>query len=219
MVKPRLFLFVFVLWISTFQNSSAQFVDDIKKSLSTKPQFFLNLASFNTFIDGDFASFDGIRTGLIYDKKVRFGVGYFALANNGVVTSIEITEDSNSFVTNGQLELHYFNLTAEYYFYHEYPWQFSVVPFNLALGSAHYEYISRASSKRVKGPSEFVILYQPEITGQFNVVKWFGFGISTGYRIPIVRSKQQTRNLGGIVFSVDFRLSLDQLYYELRDSK
>jgi len=196
-----------------------QFTEDIEKSLQAKPKFFLNLASYNTFIDGDFASFDGIKTGVTFDKKVRFGIGYFALANNGVVTTIEVDEENYTFLTNGQLELYYFNLSAEYIFYHEFPWQFSVIPFNLALGSAHYEYISRNLSKRVNGPSEFIILYQPEITAQYNVLKWFGFGVSTGYRSTLLRSKEQTRKLPGFNFSVDFRLSLDELYYELRGSK
>jgi len=108
-----------------FQNNCiGQFTEDIEKSLRTKPKFFLNLASYNTFIDGDFASFDGIKTGVTFDKKVRFGIGYFALANNGVVTTISVDEENYTFQTNGQLELYYFNLSAEYFFYHEFPWQF-----------------------------------------------------------------------------------------------
>ncbi len=218
-VKLRLFLFAFSILITAHSSSSGQVMDEIKTSLKTKPKFFLNLSSFNTFIDGDFASFDGVKTGITFDKKVRFGVGYFALANNGVVTTINVREGNNSFETNGQLELYYFNLSAEYYFYHEFPWQFSVVPFNLALGSAHYEYVSRATSKRVSGPSELIIVYQPDITAQYNVLKWFGFGVSTGYRFTLYRSLEQTKALPGFNFSVDFRLSLDELYYELRDAK
>ncbi len=218
-LKSRLFLLhFFFLGLLQFQ-CAAQITKDIENSLNTRPKFFLNLSSFNTFIDGDFASFDGIKTGLTFDKKVRFGIGYFALANNGVVTTITVDEGSNSFQTNGQLELYYFNLSAEYFFYHEFPWQFSAIPFNLALGSAHYEYISRATARRVNGPSEFIILYQPEVTAQYNVLKWFGFGVSTGYRFTLLRSKEQTRKLSGFNFSVDFRLSLDELYYELRGSK
>lgn len=218
-LKCRFFLLPFCLMILLQSNCAGQFVEDIEKSLQSKPKFFLNLASYNTFIDGDFASFDGIKTGVTFDKKVRFGIGYFALANNGVVTTITVNEADFSFQTNGQLELYYFNLSAEYFFYHEFSWQFSVVPFNLALGSAHYEYISRNLSKRVSGPSEFIILYQPEVTAQYNVLKWFGFGVSTGYRFALLRSKEQTRKLPGFNFSVDFRLSLDELYYELRGSK
>ncbi len=218
-VKLRLFLFAFSFLLIAHFQSSGQILEEINTSLKTKPKFFLNLSSFNTFIDGDFASFDGIETGITFNKKVRFGVGYFALANNGVVTTISVQEGTNTFETNGQLELYYFNLTAEYFFYHEFPWQFSVVPFNVAVGSGHYEYVSHASGKRVNGPSELIVVYQPEVTAQYNVLTWFGFGVSTGYRFTLYRSKEQTKALPGFNFSLDFRLSLDELYYELRSGK
>lgn len=215
--RVALVFFSILLLISGF--CKGQLLDNIDKSLKTKPKFFLTLASFNTFIDGDFASFDGFKSGLTYNERIRFSSGFFQLANNGVVTPINVTENSFAYATNGQLELFFFPLSAEYFFHNDYPWLFSAVPFNLALGSAHYEYISRLQGKRVSGPSEFIVLYQPEVTAQYNVIRWFGFGVSTGYRFTLLRSKQQTRNLDGINFSVDFRLMIDELYDELISSK
>lgn len=219
MLFRRFALVTFSFLILSSGFCRAQLFDNIEKSLTEKPKFFLTLASFNTFIDGDFASFDGFKSGLTYNDCVRFSSGFFQLANNGVVTPINISEDSSTYSTNGQLELFFFPLSAEYFFHNDYPWLFSAVPFNIALGSAHYEYISRMQSKRVKGPSEFIVLYQPEITAQYNVIRWFGFGVSTGYRFTFLRSKQQTKNLDGFNFSVDFRLSIDELYKEIVSSK
>ncbi len=217
--RPQLFVFLFLLLLMAQLNGSGQIFEGLTKSLKEKPKFFLTLASFNTFIDHDFASFNGLKMGVTYDKKVRFGLGYFTLANNGVVTTIDVNEVNSSYTTNGQLEVFFFNFSAEYIFFNRLPWQFSAVPFNLALGSAHYEYISRTESKRVKGPAEFLMLYQPEVTAQYNVIKWFGFGVSTGYRFAVIRSKKQTKKLDGFNFSIDFRLSIDELYYEIVSSK
>ena len=211
------------LWFLIFSIQSfslqAQLKEEIKKSLHTKPKYFLSLSSFNTFIDGNFASIDGVKTGLTFNKQIRFSTGIFQLANNGVVTPINIDEGSLHYTTNGQLELWFVNLSSEYIFYNDFPWQFSALPLDLAIGAAHYEYISRLQNRRVKGPPEFVILYQPGLTAQFNVLKWFGFGLSTGYRFTVLRSREQSRNLDGVNFSLDFRLSLDELYYELTSSK
>lgn len=218
-LRLRLVLFSFFILFTAPFYSSGQVFSEIKESLHTKPKFFLTLSSYNTWIDGDFASFDGVKTGITFNKKVRFGIGYFALANNGVVTTISVKEGDNTFDTNGQLELYYFNLSAEYLFYDKFPWQFSVVPFNVAFGSGHYEYVSHASGTRVNGPSEFLMTYQPDITAQYNILTWFGFGVTTGYRFTLYRSLEQTKALPGINFSVDFRLSIDELYYELRSSK
>lgn len=219
MSKNRLLLVCLVHFVLMTNFSQAQIFSDINKSLQAKPKYFLTLASFNTFIDGSFASFDGAKTGLAFDKRVKFSVGYFQLANNGVVTPIDIEEDTLRYRTNGQLEIYFFNLSGEYLFYNEFPWQLSAVPFDLAFGSAHYEYISRLQKKRIKGPSEFIILYQPAVTAQYNILTWFGFGVSAGYRFTALRSRQQTRNLDGFNFSLDFRLSVDELYEELVGSK
>ena len=160
--------------------------------------------------------------GLTTSQRYKFqnGGSLGFLLNLSQSSEYEYREgNDNTFDTNGQLELYYFNLSAEYLFYDKFPWQFSVVPFNVAFGSGHYEYVSHASGTRVNGPSEFLMTYQPDITAQYNILTWFGFGVTTGYRFTLYRSLEQTKALPGINFSVDFRLSIDELYYELRSSK
>ena len=200
-------------------RASGQILDTIEYSMQQKPKFFVSLASFNTFVDGDFASFGGVRMGLKYNNRVRFGVGYFELTNNGVVSTIPIDEGQGIYDANGQLELSFFSLSAEYSLRNDFPWHFAVVPFQMGFGSAHYEYISRSSRTRVKTPSEFIILYQPEFNVQYSIVRWFAVGLTTGYRFTLLRSRKQTRNFDSINFSFDVSISLDELYYELRGEK
>jgi hypothetical protein len=191
-------------------HSRAQFRDTVVYSLHQKPKFFLTLASFNTFIDGDFASFSGIRTGLSYNKRVRFGIGYFALANNAVITPIEI-KGNPVYTTNGELHLRYFCVYSEYLIYQKYPWEVSAVPFQLGFGWAHYEYIQRDPRIRTGTPTEFILLYQPEIGFQYSIVKWLSGGITAGFRFNLYRSLEQSKNLSAPTFALDIRISVDEL--------
>ncbi|MFN8165667.1 MAG: hypothetical protein U0X76_05720 [Bacteroidia bacterium] len=207
-------LIAFVCCLQTF-FSYAQTADTIAYSLKQKPRFFLSLASFNTFIDHDFASFGGGKAGLDFNHRIRFGLGYLELTNNSVVSDVLVNDGVSEYVTNGQLEMSYFSLSAEYSFRNNFPWHFAVVPFQTGFGSAHYEYISHAEKKRVSTPSEFIILYQPEVNVQYSIIRWFAVGVTSGYRFTILRSKKQTRNFNAINFSFDISISLDELYAEL----
>jgi hypothetical protein len=195
----------------------AQFKDTIIYSMQQKPQVFVTLASFNTFIDHDFASIDGLRAGLDYNNRIRYGLGYFALANNSVVSDIVITDTSGTYTTNGQLRLHFFTLSTEYFFKNKFPWMFSVLPFNVGFGSAKYEYVPSGLHQRVSTPKEFVILYQPALSFQYSFLSWFGAGLTGGYRYTLYRSKKQSQHLNAPAFSFDIRVSLDILFKEIKE--
>lgn len=192
--------------------ASGQVMDTVVYSLDQKPKFFITLASFSTFIDHDFANFNGIRTGLNYNQRIKFGLGYFALANRAVVSDVLINENGNSYVTNGELNIHFFTLSTEYYFRNEYPWQFTITPFQLGVGKSGYSYISRSQRIKVSTPKELVILYQPEVCVQYGVMRWLGIGLTTGYRFVLYRSDKLTQHLSAPTFAIDVRLFVDELY-------
>lgn len=187
-------------------------MDTINYSLKQKPKFFIMLASFNTFIDHQFASISGLRMGVTYNHRIRFGIGFHNLANNSVVSTIKIKENNSEYETDGRLNLGFVSFAAEYFFYNHYPWQCTFTPFNIGIGGANYEYISQAESVLKKTSTETVVIYQPEISAQYNVFKWFGVGVTTGYRMTFYRSQEQTKSLSAPTFAVDFRLFIDEIY-------
>jgi hypothetical protein len=190
----------------------AQVADTINYSLKQKPKFFITLASFNTFIDGQYANIGGVRTGLNYNQRIRFGVGFFNLTNNAVVTSINIKENDLDYYTNGQLYFHFVSVSTEYFFYNKYPWQCAVMPFHLGFGGAKYGYINRPDRIKSYTKSESVVLYQPEVSAQYSVFQWLGAGVSTGYRFTLIRSRKEVKDLNAATFSFDIRLFLDEIY-------
>ena len=190
----------------------AQVADTINYSLRQKPKFFITLASFNTFIDGQYANIGGVRTGLNYNQRIRFGVGFFNLTNNAVVTSINIKENDLNYYTSGQLYFHFISISTEYFFYNKYPWQCAVMPLHLGFGRAKYGYINRPERKKSYTKSESILLYQPEVSAQYSVFEWLGVGVSTGYRFTLLRSRKEVKDLNAPTFSFDIRLFLDEIY-------
>ena len=141
--------------------ANAQLADTIKYSLQQKPKYFATLASFNTFIDHQYANIFRIKMGLSYNQRLRFGIGYSNLANNDVGTdSIHLIGDNYDYYTNGTLNFSFVSLSAEYFFYNDYPWQFTLTPFQIGYGGANYEYYNY-SRQLTYTATEKILLYQP----------------------------------------------------------
>ncbi|HNP49176.1 MAG TPA: hypothetical protein PKK99_02020 [Bacteroidia bacterium] len=210
--KISLFVLLSLGGIFHSSDSHAQVLDTLYSSLEKKPKFFINILNYYGFISKDFANFSGLKFGLNYNKRVRFGFGVAALDAGSVVSSISIEEDSLAYTTNGELKFSFLSASAEYVFYHQYPWQFSIIPYNLAVGTAGYEYIRRSDHTRVSTPSETVITFQPELTGQFSIFRWIGLGASFGYRKTLYSSKNIRENFNSPTFSVGLKLFMDEIY-------
>ncbi len=210
MIKKLSIIIFFIVFAS--RPANAQLIDTIRYSLQQKPKFFFTLASFNTFIDHQYANINRLKMGLSYNQRLRLGVGISNLANNSVVTPLHITENNLDYTTNGELNFSFVSLSAEYFFYNNYPWQSTITPFHIGIGGANYRYIRRPDRMNAFTPTETIILYQPEISVQYNIFQWLGVGATTGYRVTLYRSKKQTQHLNAALFAIDIRLFLDEIY-------
>ena len=191
---------------------NAQLSDTIKYSLQQKPKFFLTLVSFNTIIDDQYASIGGLRLGLNYNQRIRFGLGFFNLTNNAVASTIHVSENSQDYYTLGALNFSFVSLSAEYFFFNDYPWQCTITPIQFGFGGAKYGYVRHSDQEYVFTPSETIILYQPEISAQYSIFRWLGVGVTTGYRATLLRSKKYTQHLDAPLFALDVRLFIDEIY-------
>ncbi|HRH64806.1 MAG TPA: hypothetical protein PLU53_00770 [Bacteroidia bacterium] len=210
--KNFLVVFVLAAGMLTSLQGRAQVLDTLYASLEKRPKFFINILNYYGFISKDFANFSGLKFGLNYNKRVRFGFGLAALDAGTVVSEIGITEDSLSYTTNGELKFSFISASGEYVFYHLYPWQFSIIPYNLGVGTAGYEYIRRSDRQRVSTPSETVIFFQPELTGQYSIFRWIGVGASVGYRKTLYSSKNIRENFNSPTFSIGLKLFMDEVF-------
>ena len=201
----------FCLMLLNF-SVNAQLIDTIQYSLRQRPKVFVTLASFNTYIDRQYANIFRLKMGLSYNQRIRFGISYSNLANNAVVSTIHVSENNYEYDTNGRLNFSFVSVSSEYFFYINYPWQFTLTPIHIGVGGANYEYINRTEHTQSFTPTETIILYQPEVSAQLNIFNWLGIGATTGYRVTLYRSNKSTQHLNAPLFAVDFRIFLEELY-------
>lgn len=201
--------------LSFFYSSKkceAQVLDTIVYSLKQKPKFFLNLNTFNSVVSNEMVNFFGFKTGVNYNKRVKFGVGYYVMTSKKVVSPISVSNDSVQYTTNGELRLNFFSFSAEYIYYISYPWQFSFTPFQFSLGEGHYNYITEPDKVHTKTKGQSVVLYEPNVSGQYSVFKWLGFAVSVGYRAKVYSSKELKEDLSAPTFAIGVRIFVDELY-------
>ncbi len=212
--KVGKFVLLFFICGSIFSatSSNAQILDTIQYSLSQRPKLFFNFVPFNSYISQNIATFSGIRVGLNYNKRVKFGLAYFGLTNSSVVSPITIEDDGPAYTTSGELNFHFFSITAEYIFYHKDPWQLSFIPFQLGFGRASYDYIRRSESKRVSTHPESVMILFPDFSAQYSILNWLGLGSSLGYRFSLNGSKNVREDFNSPTFSLTLKVFVDELY-------
>lgn len=211
----RFFVLLALLYWGNFRAGLAQpaWVDTLRYSLHQPPKFVFQVTSFNSFVSNDFANFTGFRMGLNYNHRLRFAMGLLTLDGNAVVSPVSIREGDFSYVTNGQLKTTFLTFSGEYIFYSKYPWQFTVLPFQAGIGGAHYEYNSRLdSNRRVSTPDELLFILQPELTGQFNIVRWFGLTANLGYRFTAYSSRELREDFSAPAFSAGVKIFLEEIY-------
>jgi hypothetical protein len=208
----RLSLLLLGLVLHLSSSSDAQVLDTMRYSLRQKPKLFFNFVPFNSYISSNVANFSGIRTGLNYNKRFKFGIGYFGLTNSSVVSDVTIEDDGLPYTTSGELNFHFFSLTAEYIFYHQDPWQFSFIPLQAGIGRASYDYIRRSENRRVATKGEMIFLIHPDFNAQYSVLNWLGLGTSLGYRVSLNGSKKVQEDFNSPTFSLTLKVFVDELY-------
>ena len=207
MIKCRSFrkgssAFVFFL-ISLFPyfpiSSSAQVVDSIRTSFHKKPKLIGGINSKNTFINGFLSPVYTASAGLDFNHTVRIGAGYswlqvFPYENEKDNTPFYIdktfSDASGIYTVHPALRFNYVNLFFEYVYFKSNKWQFSV-PLQVGVGNSEYQY--NFNEKNISEDKHTILLYEPTVSGQYRIIKWFGIGLDVGYRIMLISNK----NIGG----------------------
>ncbi len=191
-----LYLFVLVffsplLWIGAGGEVSAQVVDSIRDSFHKKPKLIGGINAKNTFINGFRSPIYTASVGLDFNHTVRVGLGLSLLQ----VSSYENGRDNTPFYTISgidtmKLQFRYINLFFEYIYFKSKKWQFSV-PLQVGIGGSSYKY--NFNGEKITEDRHTILLYEPTVSGQYKIIKWFGVKLDVGYRIMLISNK----NIGG----------------------
>ncbi len=211
MKYARHIIFFFVLFIFFFK-ANAQLLDSLKVIIKSKSSIDLRIESRYSFIDNELADISGIRIGVSFRRKLKFGGGISWLKSDLAETVFVPNENGILISTPKYLKLAYACLYADFVFYKTKRWQVSV-PLQIGAGATWFQYEKgyhlNSTNKRL------LLLYEPGISTQFKIFKWFGLGVGVCYRFAIKNNSAISERLSSPTYAFKVLFWADQLYYDL----
>lgn len=193
-------------------NSKSQLLDSFNVILKSKSSLDLRIESRYSFIDNDFAGISGIRIGVSFRRKLRFGGGVSWLKSDIIENVYVPNENGNLVFTPRYLKLAYACVYADFVFYKTKRWQVSV-PIQTGIGATWFQY--QKSYQLNSSNKKLLLLYEPGISIHFKVLKWFGLGTGVGYRFAIKNNNEIKDRLSSPTYALKVLFWADQLYYDL----
>ena len=208
--------FLFISWVA-----KAQLLDTIRDFLKHKYSIDVRLESRNSIIGNELTSITGVRIGLTFKRKLRIGAGLSWLKTDGhswLKTNVtrdfyRTGADGNTEVFKKYLKFMYLCYYLDYVFYKTQHWQLSV-PIQVGTGFLWFQ----ENKKYTFGTHEkkhVLFLYEPGITLQYKVFKWFGAGSDVTYRFAMQNRRQTHVQISNLSLTFKALIYFDYLFYEL----
>ncbi len=182
-------------------------MDSLREVFNHKYNIDARLESRYSFINHELTRVSGLRLGLAFQRKLRLGGGLSWLKSD-----LKNNSFGQSETTLKHLKFIYFCLYADFVFYKTKRWQLSV-PIQVGLG---YSWLQKRKDYYFgnKDPKYFLFLYEPGITAQFKIFKWFGVGSDVAYRFSF-NNKKTLASFNSPTYSFKILIWFDQLFYDL----
>ena len=191
-------------------KTQAQFLDSIKEFIKTRPSIDARLETRNSFIENGRAKVTGVRLGVTFRKKLKFGVGYSWL--NSDVNNPLIFTDINGldYKVDNYLKFGYGCAYTDFVFHKTKRWQLSV-PLQLGVGAYWFKYNN--GLENITSKKRLLLLYEPGISVQFKIFTWLGLGSDIAYRFTARNTKYIGEKLNSPTYAFKLLIWFDQLFY------
>jgi hypothetical protein len=212
-VRKLAYTLLFLLFL---MNSKAQpTLDTIRYCLQQKPQPFIKFDGRNSFIENSRAKIFGVKAGVSFGKRLHFGLGYNQLIPpTSSFDKIVYFPDSygSMFPVIKRLRMYYLSVHAEYVFYQTKHWELSM-PLQLGIGKSYYTYSIFGSKQR--SDEAFNFIYEPAVSIEYKIVKWFGVGADVGYRFMLTSDKQLNTNFTSPTYAFKLLIYYSEIFKSL----
>jgi len=194
--------------LSSFMSSKAQsFEQELKDAVKTTPRFEFKVDSRHSFINQRGVKTVGVKVGIQFADKLSFGIGYNQLWS----------PPSSNISQNGmetKVRLGFYNLCPylEYVFFRDKKWELSI-PVQIGLGSSYYSNNTSIVNEKLR--KEFVMTYEPAITFQYRLLKYFGAGFGIGYRLMVLPNQQLNEKFTSPVYIFKTRIYFQDILRDL----
>ncbi len=178
-----------------------------KMQKKSKAKFLLSFDNYRSFIAERPVQFYGLKLGIEWPRKFRWGFGLYSMKNGLPLAPIERRDYS----INQKFNFAYVNTYFEYVIYEDYRWEFSV-PVSIGTGWGNIDTISSLYNKPGIRHSDTVTVFTQGIAAHYKVFYWLGVGVGGGYREIITKDKFVQRQLNGPFYAIKIKLFLGGLY-------
>jgi hypothetical protein len=206
-------LVVVLCFVTCSISCSSQILDTIRELFKSKYSIDARLESRNSFINHQLIGVSGARLGVTFQRKFRIGLGLSWLDTDVKSNYFSINDFGKTDTLTRYLKFVYLCYYVDFVFYKTKRWQLSV-PIQTGTGLSWFQQKSNYTLKG-KAPKYFLLLYEPGITVQFKVFKWFGFGTDVAYRFTLNGNTETRRQLNSPTYSFKILVWFDQLFYDL----
>jgi hypothetical protein len=186
-----------IILVFTIQHGKAQLFDSIKTDLRMKPVFHYKIDSRSAFIGNRNANVWGIKFGMGFNKRIRFGIGYNYLKSR-LPAKVNLVSPQSGDVINTRLRMRYISLYVEYIYYRKNKWELSV-PVQLGIGST--KYVAFVDPKNnFQSPGHLVLLYEPCLSVNYRIVPFIAVGSEMGLRLALIKNKSVNEQLTAPIY-------------------
>lgn len=204
--------------------NSGSIVSQFKDTLSNQPKidssyskkeeknlkFFFGFDARRSFVLKKNSKFNGIKIGLSYKNKHRFGLGLYGMQEPitfvGEVDRIKHPDATDTVRFN----FGYGSLFYEYVWFKNKRWDLST-PIHFGLGNLAFSFKdTSANYQRLFGGGALMT----ELTGvaQFKIFRWFALGTGVGYRMMLIDDKTIRKSLNSPVYIFQVKILFGEIY-------
>ena len=189
-----------------------QFIDSLPVVIKQKQSIDARLETRIGFIEGDLVRVSGARLGISFKRKLRLGGGLSWLKTS-LQRDVTPYMTSDGIRTSKYVRFGYLCYYMDFVFFQNKRFTLSV-PLQAGPGLAWYQ--QDANYKfGVKEQKSFFIFYEPGVTVNFKIFKWFGLGTDVAYRFVLKNNEKMPLQLRSPTFAFKILFWPDQLYFEV----
>lgn len=194
-------------------TARAQYLDSLHQVFTGRSMIDARLESRYSFIRNELTTVTGVRLGIAYKRKLRIGGGVSWLSSLESTNMDEVSSTGETRTVTKYIKFAYILYYIDFVFYRTKRWQFSV-PIQLGTGMAWAQkeeyYHTHITDKK-----HFLLFYEPGVTFQYKIFRYFGVGLDYGFRFVFRSQKTIGEQLNSPTIGPKILLWPDQLYYEL----
>ncbi len=189
----------------------AQYLDSLDVVIKGKSNIDFRLESRWSFVNNELITISGVRIGAAFEKKLRLGGGLSWLKTPYSQITSTVNENGQNILQTTYFKLAYLAAYADVVFYKTKRWQLSV-PLQIRTGFTWNQSVPQYQLNKMQN-KKFLFLYEPGITVQYKLTRWFGLGSDVAYRFALKNNKKISENLSSPTYSLKLLFWLDQLYF------